>query len=137
MKGHRPELKAVDGGLLNAPPMPDTLPPEMAAEWSTIAADLTGRKLLTPSMLTLLETFVGAVWMARQCRKAIAEAGPLVRNKDGALRPNPAASMLAKANETIGRLGYEMGISAAGRNLPSIKSQTGAPDDDDSAALGL
>lgn len=137
MKGKRPELKSIDGGLLNAPPMPDALPAEMAQDWATIAADLTGRKLLSPSMLSLLETYCGALWMARQCRKAIAEAGALVRNKDGALRPNPAASMLAKANETISRLGYEMGISAAGRNLPSIKTQTGAPDDDDASALGL
>lgn len=137
MRGRKPELKAVDGGLLNAPPMPETLPAEMAEEWAVIAADLTGRGLLPQSALGILETYVGALFTARQCRKAMAEYGPLTRSKEGALRPNPAAAILSKANETISRLGYEMGLSAAGRNHPNIKKQTGAPDDDDSAALGL
>ncbi len=129
MKGRRPELKSVDGGLLKAPPMPETLHLSMGQDWSEIASDLTGRGLLTPSAMGVVETYVGALWMARECRKAIAADGPIVRNAAGVPRPHPAAAMLAKANETISRLAYELGISAAGRNLPAIKSQVRDADD--------
>jgi P27 family predicted phage terminase small subunit len=122
MKGARPKLKAVEGGLLKAPPMPETLPRDMAGIWRTTAADLTGRGLLTTSSLPLLETYIGAVWMTRECRRAIAEHGVLVRAKDMQLKPNPAAAMLAKAQETIARLAADMGISAASRNSTAIRT---------------
>ncbi len=137
MRGRKPELKTVEGGLNKAPPMPDTLADEMRGEWIEIAADLTGRGLLTTSSLGVLETYLGALWMGRQCRREIASTGPIVRNKDGVPRPHPAAAMLAKANDTVARLAYELGISAAGRNLPTIKAATNAPTDDDAAALGV
>lgn len=137
MRGKRPELKTIEGGLVKAPPMPNTLPKSMAKEWSEIAADLIGRGLLTTSSLGVLEAYVGALWMVRVCRKAIAEHGPLIHSSAGVLRPNPAAAMIAKSNETIARLSYEMGISAAGRNLQSIKKQSDGATTDDSAALGF
>lgn len=137
MRGRKPELKTVEGGLNKAPPMPDTLADEMRGEWIEIAADLTGRGLLTTSALGVLETYCGALWMARQCRREIATSGPIVRNRDGIPRPNPAAAMLAKANDTVARLAYELGISAAGRNLPTIKAVSDAPSDDDTAKLGI
>jgi P27 family predicted phage terminase small subunit len=130
VRGDKPNLKTVEGGLRKAPAMPDTLADEMRAEWIEIAADLTGRGLLTTSALGVLETYCGALWMARQCRREIAAAGPIVRNKDGVPRPHPAAAMLAKANDTVARLAYELGISAAGRNLPTIKAATNAADSD-------
>jgi P27 family predicted phage terminase small subunit len=109
----------------------------MAKEWRDIARDLVTRRLLTRSSLPALETLIGALWYARACRTALAEHGPLVKSDKGILRPNPAAAMLAKQNEVVARLSYEMGVTAAGRNLPAIKDQAGATDEDDAARLGF
>lgn len=122
MKGARPNLKAVEGGLLKSPPMPSHLPPEMRETWRTTAADLVGRGLLTTSMLPLLQTYCGALWMAHQCRQAIAEHGVLVRGEKMQLKPNPAAAMLKAAQDTIARLAADMGISAASRNSNAIRA---------------
>ncbi|MEQ8444863.1 MAG: phage terminase small subunit P27 family [Pelagibacterium sp.] len=131
MRGRKPAVTAADAALSRTPSMPTTLAPEMAREWRDIAKDLVSRRLLTRSSLPALETLVGALWYARQCREALAEHGPVVKSEKGIIRPNPAAAMLAKQNETIARLSYEMGVTAAGRNLPTIREQEGAHNDKD------
>lgn len=125
MRGRRPQLAAVEGGLHRAPPPPGTLPTGMEAEWRTVAADLQGRGLLTSSVLTVLETYLGAVWMARECRKAIAADGPIVRGAGGAPKPHPAAAMLAKANETIARLADELVLTPSSRSRPGNRAAAG------------
>lgn len=131
MRGRKPGVSAAGSALTRTPPMPKTLPAEMAKEWRDIARDLVSRRLLTRSSLPALETLVGALWFARDCRKALAEHGPLVKSDKGIPRPNPAAAMLAKQNELVARLSYEMGVTAAGRSLPNIKEQEGARNDND------
>jgi P27 family predicted phage terminase small subunit len=123
MRGRKPAAGTADAALVRTPLMPSTLPAEMSKEWRDIARDLVSRRLLTRSSLPALETLVGALWYARACRAALAEHGPLVKSDKGILRPNPAAAMLAKQNEVVARLSYEMGVTAAGRNLPSVKEQ--------------
>lgn len=123
MKGNRPHLSALDGSLHKAPPMPATLPAEAKADWQTAAADLAGRGLLPSAVLPVLESYVGALWMARKCREAIASYGVLVAAKGGQFKPNPAAAMLAKANEVIARLSDDLGISPVGRSRSGIKGQ--------------
>lgn len=122
MRGKRPGLKALEGGLHRAPAPPDTIPPAVADVWRTIAADLQGRKLLTTAMLTVLETYCGAVWTARECRKALAEHGPLVRAKDGQLKSNPAGAMLKAAHETIARLADELVLTPSSKSRPGNRS---------------
>lgn len=137
MRGRKPVASAADGALTRTPPMPSTLSAEMAKEWRDIARDLVSRGLLTRSSLPALETLVGALWYARACRKALAEHGPLVKSDKGILRPNPAAAMLAKQNEVVARLSYEMGVTAAGRNLPTIREQESAGHGDDFAEFNV
>ena len=137
MRGRKPSASAAEGALAKTPPMPATLPAEMAKEWRAIARDLVARRLLTRSSLPALETLVGALWYARACRKALAEHGPVVKSEKGVIRPNPAAAMLAKQNDLVARLSYEMGITAAGRNLPSIKEQESGANGDDFAEFSL
>nr|WP_186363507.1 phage terminase small subunit P27 family [Rhizobium sp. ACO-34A] len=126
MKGNRPHLAALDGSLLKAPPMPATLPPEAKADWQTAAADLAGRGLLPSAVLPVLEAYVGALWMARKCREAIATHGVLVKARGDQWKPNPAASMLAKSNDVIARLSDDLGISPVGRSRSGIKGQASA-----------
>jgi P27 family predicted phage terminase small subunit len=137
MRSARPELKAIEGGLSKAPPMPDTLPVSMTAIWASTTADLIGRGLLTTSMLTLVETYIGALWLARECRKCIEEYGVLVLAKDSQRKPNPALAGLTKANENIARLADDLGLSPLSRNRPMLKKATLEEPDDDSAHLGI
>jgi len=131
MTGSRPQLKAVDGGLLKSPPMPAHLPSSMRDDWRTTASDLVGRGLLNQASIPMLETYVGALWMARECRKAIEKHGVLIKAEKGQPKPNPAAAMLAKAQETIARLGDDLGISPVSRSRPGIKAQTRQHDEKD------
>ena len=131
MTGSRPQLKAVDGGLLKSPPMPSTLPPSMKDDWRIAAADLVGRGLLNTASIPVLETYIGSLWMARECRKAIEEHGVLIKAEKSQMKPNPAAAMLAKAQESIARLADDLGISPVSRSRPGIKAQVRQNDEKD------
>lgn len=137
MKGARPKPEAIAGGLTRAPAMPDTLPTSMSKVWQTTVADMLGRGLLATSMLPLVETYIGALWMARECRKCIEEHGILAMGGNGARKPNPALAGLAKANEAIARLGDDLGISAVSRNRPGIKAAEREAPNDDASKLGI
>ena len=135
MRGRRPELKEIEGGLMKAPPPPSVLPKGMAEDWVAVAADLQGRGLLTTSMLGLLETYVTALWTVRECRKAIAKDGPIVRAKDGQPKPHPAGAMMSKAQDVIARLGAELGLTPSSRARKGLQGQ--GDDADDGAPAGL
>jgi len=137
MRGARPELKAIEGGLTKAPAMPDTLPKSMKKTWETTCADMLGRGLLTTSMLPVVETYIGALWLARECRQCISDHGVLVLAKDGQRKPNPALSGLTKAQESIARLADDLGLSPLSRNRPMLKKATAEDPDDDAAGLGI
>lgn len=141
MRGRRPEVTAIATNVTALPsalpPPPDTLPAGMGDLWSTIAADLQSRGLLHHSTLSVLETYVGAVWLAREARKSIARDGPVVQAKDGQPKPHPAGAMLKSANETVARLGAELGITPAARLRKGMGGGDNPRDDDDAAALGV
>lgn len=130
MRGARPELREIEGGLLKTPAPPETILPDMHELWTTIAADLQGRGILHTSTLSILETYVGAVWLAREARKAIAADGPVVRARDGQPKPHPAGAMLKSAHETIARLGAELGLTPSARSRKSLSAPQGKEDDE-------
>lgn len=135
MRGARPALKAIEGGLLKAPPPPKALHRDAHADWRTVCADLKGRGLLFTSALGVVETYCGALWLAREARKAIASDGPVVRAKDGQPKPHPAGAMLKSANETVARLGAELGLTPSARSRKGMIPEDAV--DDDAAALGI
>jgi P27 family predicted phage terminase small subunit len=137
MRGAKPQLKAIEGGLTKAPPLPESLPKSMLKTWQMTCADMIGRGLLTNAMLPLVETYVGAVWLARECRQCVEEYGVLAIANGGQRKPNPALAGLAKANESIARLGDDLGISPLSRNRPMLKKAEPGKTDDDAAALGI
>lgn len=110
--------------------MPSHLPSDMAYEWRTAAADLVGRGLLTPAVIAILEAYIGALWMARECRKAIAEHGVLIAAGKGGMKPNPAGAMLKAANESIARLADDLGLSPVSRARPGIRAQVKSHDEE-------
>jgi P27 family predicted phage terminase small subunit len=123
MRGRRPELRAIEGGLLKAPPLPRTLAASMADDWNVVVADLQGRGILTTSMLAVVETYVGAIWVARECRTAIADKGLFAQAKDGQPKPNPALAMLKAAQETVSRLAAELGLTPLSRSRKALQPQ--------------
>jgi len=127
--GVKPALKAIEGGLAGVPSPPAGLPAGTSAEWNTIAADLVERRLLTASMLGLLETYVTALWTVRQARAALAQDGIMVRTVGGSLKPHPAAGLLSKAQDAVARLGGEMGLTPAARSRKGLQAKPEGDDD--------
>lgn len=137
MKGRKASLKAIDGGLKGVPKAPDHIPQDMIAEWNTVTVDLHGRKLLTASMLGLVETYVMAIWTSRQAVAAIAKHGALTKTAHGMLKPNPAAGMLSKAQEAVARLGAELGLTPAARSKQGFQPKGGQANEGAPAGLDL
>lgn len=136
MKGVKPKLRAVKGGLADVPLPPASLPPEMAEEWTVIAADLTKRGLLAASMVGALEAYCVALWTVRQAQAAIAEHGVVVKGAHGAPKPNPATGVLNRAMEQVARLAGEMGITVAARSRKGLQPHE-RESDADQAPTGL
>lgn len=115
-RGPKPELRVIEGGLEETPPVPAHIPAAMADEWRAVVADLTNRKLITDAMMGSIDAYVMALWNARLAQKQIDAHGILVPSgKDGVLKQNPAVSLLGKANEATMRLAAELGLTPASR----------------------
>ncbi|NTD88659.1 phage terminase small subunit P27 family [Agrobacterium tumefaciens] len=132
-RGAKATLKAIDGGLKGVPKPPANWPEVEVSEWNLIASELIERKLLTASMLGILETYIIALWTVRECQKAIVEHGLMVKTAHGMLKPNPASGIMAKSMETVARLSAELGLTPAARSKSGFtgkdKPKTGgAPD---------
>ncbi|NTH50935.1 phage terminase small subunit P27 family [Agrobacterium rhizogenes] len=133
MKGRKAELKEIDGGLKGVPKPPAHICAGMVKEWDTIAADMVQRKILTSSMMGVLETYIVALWTVRECQAAIEKHGLLVETAHKMMKPNPASGMMAKAMDTVARLSAELGLTPAARSKqgfasPHSKPEGGAPD---------
>lgn len=132
-RGAKATLKAIDGGLKGVPTFPQTLPKSMQSEWNHIAADMTQRKILTASMVGVLETYIIALWTVRECQAAIQTHGLLVETAHKMMKPNPASGIMAKAMETVARLSAELGLTPAARSKQGFGGKDkpkdgGAPD---------
>ncbi len=136
MRGVRPQLKEIEGGLLKSPAPPETLPAASHGDWQIVTADLQGRGLLFSSSLGIVEAYCTALWTARECRKVIADQGLMVQAKGMQLKPNPANSMLKSALEAIARLGAELGLTPSSRMRRGMNTPED-PGDDDAALLGI
>lgn len=115
-RGRKADLKAIDGGLKGVPKAPDSITAVCVPEWNAIAAELVERKLLTTSMLGILETYIIALWTVRECQQAIQRHGLLVATAHQMMKPNPASGIMAKAMETVARLSAELGLTPAARS---------------------
>jgi P27 family predicted phage terminase small subunit len=107
----------------------------MAEEWDVIAVDLRDRKLLAKPMLGVLETYVVALWMARQAAEDIAANGLKVKTAHQADKANPATAVLKAAQISVARLAAELGITPASRSRAGMGGDKPATPDED--PLGL
>lgn len=128
-RGAKATLKAIDGGLQGVPHHPANLPLDMVDEWKVIAADMVQRRILTASMMGVLETYIIALWTVRECQRAIADHGLLVATAHQMMKPNPASGIMAKAMETVARLSAELGLTPAARSKQGFQGKKGDADD--------
>ncbi len=136
MRGRRPELKAIEGSAPPLTPRPAHIPKSMHREWDRVVSDLAARKLLFPSMLGLVASYVIAQFQAAECIKAIEQDGAFVRTKTGEPKPHPAHGLLNKAQEITARMGAELGLSPSARSRKGLQGP-GASHDDDGAPAGM
>jgi P27 family predicted phage terminase small subunit len=119
MRGRKPELKAIDGGLSRLPPAPSWLPGEAKVEWRRVVSALKGRRTMTKADLPMLESYCLAAGMVRRAQAAIAEQGDTVTTKNGTRR-HPAFQTLFQALTESRRLAAELGLTPASRKKAPV-----------------
>lgn len=128
MRGRKPELKAIEGGLSRMPPAPSWLPPEGKAEWRRVVPAIRDRRTLTTADLPMLEAYCLAAGTVRRAQAAITSDGDLIENERGDKRRHPAFQTMFQALTECRRLAAELGLTPASRN------KAVASDDDDELA---
>jgi P27 family predicted phage terminase small subunit len=127
MRGRKPELKVVEGGMANTPAAPRWMPEEAKAEWRRIMPKLIERRILTRTDLASVENYCVAIGQVRQCQATLAKEGNFVESESGAPRPHPAVRMMHSAMTQGRQLAAEIGLTPASRNKPQVND---AKDDD-------
>lgn len=133
MRGRKPELKAIDGGLARLPPAPSWLPAEAKAEWRRVVPGLRARKTLTREDLPMLEAYCLAAGTVRRMQATLASEGDTITSAKGEVRRHPAFQTMFQALTESRRLAAELGLTPASRN----KAAPTENDDDDLSGLDL
>lgn len=128
MRGRKPDLKAIEGGLSRLPPAPSWLPLEGKAEWRRVVPGLCQRKTLTREDLPMLEAYCLSAGTVRRMQATIAAEGDMVENDKGDRKRHPAFQSLTECR----RLAAELGLTPASRNKAAATEG-----DDDLADLDL
>lgn len=116
MRGRKPELKAIEGGLARLPPAPPWLPTEAKAEWRRVTAALKGRRTITKADLPMLESYCLAAGTVRRMQATIATEGDHITTGKGEVKRHPAFQTLFQALTESRRLAAELGLTPASRN---------------------
>lgn len=133
MRGRKPELKAIEGGLSRLPPAPSWLPKEAKDEWRRVVPGLRQRKTLTREDLPMLEAYCLASGTVRRMQTTIATEGDHITNDKGDTKRHPAFQTLFQALTESRRLAAELGLTPASRN----KAAATEGDNDDLSDLDL
>jgi P27 family predicted phage terminase small subunit len=133
MRGRKPDLKAIEGGLARMPPAPSWLPKEGKDEWRRVVPGLRARKTLTREDLPMLEAYCLAAGTVRRMQATIAAEGDHITDEKGSTRRHPAFQTMFQALTESRRLAAELGLT------PASRSKAAATDgsDDDLADLDL
>jgi P27 family predicted phage terminase small subunit len=126
MRGAKPKLEAIEGGLSRLPPAPAWLPSEAKAEWRRVVPGLRERRTITRADLPMLEAYCLAAGLVRSSQKLIAAEGEMVTTTRGEMKRHPAHQTLFQALTESRRLAAELGLTPASRN----KAPEVAGDDD-------
>lgn len=127
MRGRKPELTAIEGGLSRLPSSPSWLPAEARAEWRRVVPALKERRTITRADLPMLESYCLAAGTVRRAQATISSEGDYITGAKGDRRRHPAFQTLFQALTESRRLAAELGLTPASR---SKAAPTEAGDDD-------
>lgn len=130
MRGRKPELRAIEGGLATVPRPPSWLPSEAKDEWKRVVPSLIKRRILTETDLGTVENYCLAVGTVRRSQATISAEGDTVETNTGTKR-HPAFQTLFQAMTEMRRLAAELGLTPASRNKASKKPPEGEEGYDD------
>jgi P27 family predicted phage terminase small subunit len=116
MRGNKPKLQAIEGGLLKAPEPPEWLHEEGKAEWRRVIPDLVGRQVIKSADLASLENYCFAIGTIKRCQKQIATDGETVKARDGGFKRHPAFQTINQMMTESRRLAAELGLTPASRH---------------------
>jgi P27 family predicted phage terminase small subunit len=122
MRGAKPDLKAIDGGLSHVPPAPRSLPDEAKAEWDRAAQQLVEAGLLMESDLIALEQYSIAIGMVRRLQPQASKEPAVIATQTGGLKTNPVHTMLARYMTVAKGYAAELGLTPASRHRKGMKS---------------
>lgn len=132
MRGRKPQLKAIEGGMSRLPPAPSWLPAEGKAEWRRVTPGLRQRKTLTKEDLAILESYCLAAGTVRRMQATIAAEGDMIETTRGEKKRHPAFQTMFQSLTESRRLAAELGLTPASRNKAPVTEG-----DDDLADLDL
>lgn len=116
MRGRKPNLQAIEGGLSQLPSVPSWLPKEAKDEWRRVIPALRDRRTITAADLPMLESYCLAAGTVRRAQAMIAAEGDMVETPKGDKRRHPAFQTMFQALTESRRLAAELGLTPASRN---------------------
>ncbi|QXJ19620.1 phage terminase small subunit P27 family [Actinomadura graeca] len=95
-------------------------PPEELSEtgrviWAYVVGELTAMRLAHRADAHALHAYVEAVELHAHASAMVHRAGPLIKDRDGAVRTNPAVRIQREAARTMLALAREFGLTPASR----------------------
>lgn len=121
MRGVKPQLRAIEGGLSKVPPTPKGLAAEGRNEWRKVSEQLITMKLLKQSDLHALEHYCIASGMVKRLQIEANKVPPILCVASGAIKTHPAHTMLARYLTIAKNYESELGLTPASRNRKGIK----------------
>lgn len=119
MRGRKPDLQVIAGGMSKAPRPPTWLPEEARAEWRRVVPGLVSRRVLTADMVSILETYCLHVGLVKRAWAAIAAEGEYVEGKRHA-----AFTTLTQSTAEVRRGAAELGLTPTSRpKLPNLPEE--------------
>lgn len=122
MRGLKPQLRAIEGGLSKVPPAPRDLDAEARVEWKRAAKQLVDAGLLMESDLIALEQYSLAIGMVRRLQPEAAKQPAVITAANGGIKSNPVHVMLAKYMTIAKSYAAELGLTPAARHRKGMKS---------------
>lgn len=111
MRGRKPELRAIEGGLASVPRAPAWLPAEAKDEWKRVLPSLIARRILTAADMGTVENYCLAAGTIRRCQNTIAAEGDTLDGKR-----HPSFQTLGQMMTEHRRLAAELGLTPTSRN---------------------
>lgn len=94
---------------------PGWLSPLAAEEWDRVAPNLDAMGIVKAVDATALGLYCEAVARFRSAQELLVKSGPLIRDRDGALRKNPLVAQARDASNEVRLWAQEFGVTPSAR----------------------